>query len=464
MDERALERASSYIKGWLKFNYERDDIPGFVVAIAHNGKIIFNEAYGYANLEKKEKLTPQHLFRIASHSKTFTATAVMQLQEQGKLRIDDYAANYLPWLKKHKDVRWHKVTVRQLLSHGAGVIRDGLKSGYWELSYPFPDEGEFRNEILSADLVIDNNTKLKYSNFGYTLLGMIVTEISGMPYNQYVTENIVKPLSLINTGPEFSKTIESKLVTGYSKMGPHKKRLPVANIDTHAMSPATGFYSNSEDLCKYFSAHLLGTGKLLSDESKKEMRRVQWQAENTREKSEYGLGIEIEYVNKHRLLGHGGGFPGHITNSFFDPDNQLVVIVLTNANGSRVVRIAKGVIKVLDYFQKGKKPAKWEKYEGRYMNLWSNRDVVAVGEKLVLTTADSWEPFEEAEELEHVKDDTFRIAKADSFSSFGENVEFKLGTNEKVKAMFYAGGIMLPEAKYMHLMATKNQIEQGMLN
>lgn len=80
-----------------------------MVAIVHRGIIIFNEAYGYANLENKEKLTINHIFRIASHSKTFTATAVMQLQEKGQLRIDDYVVDYLEWLKEHSDKRWQKL-------------------------------------------------------------------------------------------------------------------------------------------------------------------------------------------------------------------------------------------------------------------------------------------------------------------------------------------------------------------
>ncbi len=194
MDDKALGRSAFYIKDWLRFMYEREKTPGFVVAISHKGKLIFNEAYGYADLETKQRLTPQHIFRIASHSKTFTATAIMQLQEKGKLQIDDYTADYLTWLKDHKDKRFAKVTIRQLLSHSAGVIRDGKKGGYWQLDGPFPDEEKFKKEILDADLVLENNTKLKYSNYGYTLLGLVVKAASGKPYNDYVKEHIIKLL------------------------------------------------------------------------------------------------------------------------------------------------------------------------------------------------------------------------------------------------------------------------------
>jgi len=464
MNEKALKRAALYIKDWLRFQYERGDTPGFVVAIAHKGKIVFNEAYGYANLEKAEKLTPQHLFRIASHSKTFTATAIMQLQEQGKLRIDDYAVNYLPWLGQHKDKRWQKVTIRQLLSHGAGVIRDGPKNDFWNVEEPFPSESKFKNDILESNLVIDNNTRLKYSNYGYTLLGMIVAEVSGKPYNQYVIENIMRPLGLKNTGPELEQKIEKNLVTGYSLLGPHKKRLPIVQIDTQAMSPATGFYSNAEDLCKYFSAHMAGSGKLLSDESKKEMQRAHWQAQNASVKTEYGLGLEIEYANEHRLLGHGGGFPGHITQSYFDPEQKLVVVVLTNATGSWAGHIAKNAIKVLEYFQNNNRAPKWAKYQGRYMNLWWNVDIVAVGNKLVAATTDVWEPFEQPSELEHLKGNAFKISKTDSFGSADETVEFKLADGGRVEKMIYAGSTMLPEKEYIRRMSKKRLIGQGMVD
>lgn len=80
--------------------YEEDDIPGFVAAISYQGEILINEAYGYANVICDVAMTPQHIFRVASHSKTFTGTAIMMLAEEGSLRIDDVAVKYLPWLKK----------------------------------------------------------------------------------------------------------------------------------------------------------------------------------------------------------------------------------------------------------------------------------------------------------------------------------------------------------------------------
>lgn len=465
MNRQALDNSVDFIKSWLRFRYEREEVPGFVVAIAHKGKLLMNEAYGYADLEKGTKLTPQHIFRIASHSKTFTATALMQLQERNKLRIDDYVIEYLPWLKKHNDKRWQKVTVRQLMSHGAGVIRDGLNADYWQLERPFPDEQELQKEILQANLVIDANTKLKYSNFGYSLLGMVIESVSGKTYNDYVTDNIIKILSLKDTGPEYTSRIDGKLVTGYSRRDVDKARLPIAQIDTKSMAAATGFYSTTADLCTYFTAHFIGSGKLLDDESKKEMQRVQWHAKTPGQDNheDYGLGLEIEHLKKRRTIGHGGGFPGHITKSIADPKDELVVVVLTNCLGGPANAITKSIYNIIDYYQDNtsdKKPKHdMDKLAGRYMNLWAITDIVVTGDRVVATFPDTWQPLAQPEELEYVNEKTLKVTEAGSFDSEEELVHFKL-KNGEVESVNYNGSTMWPEAAWLEKQRQRKIVDQ----
>lgn len=454
MNTQALKQAVEYTKSWLQFRYDHEEIPGFTVAISHKGKLLLNQSYGYADVEKKTKLTPQHIFRIASHSKTFTATALMQLQEQEKLRIDDYAVEYLPWLKEHSDKRWQKVTVRQLMSHGAGVIRDGLDADYWQLERAFPDANELKREILEAQLVIDTNAKLKYSNFGYSLLGMIIESISGKTYNDYVTAHIVKPLGLQHTGPEYQPETDATLVTGYARREATKTRLPIAHIDTRSMSPATGFYATAEDLCTYFSAHFVGSGKLLDDESKKEMQRVQWHAKVPGQSNheDYGLGMEIEYLGERTTISHGGGFPGHITKSIADPKGELAVVVLTNCLGGPASALAKSIYNIIDYYQDNASSVKPKhvintSLQGRYMNLWSVTDVVVTGDKAVCVYP-GWQPFSQPEKLEYVDDTTLKITETGSFDSEGELIHFDI-KNGKVTSLNYSGATMWPEAAWM---------------
>ncbi|HMY03812.1 MAG TPA: serine hydrolase domain-containing protein, partial [Candidatus Obscuribacter sp.] len=116
MHQVAARKLAEYLSDWLSLRYDQCDIPGFSVAVSIDGRLILNQAFGYADLEKKEVLTPEHLFRVASHSKTFAGTACMQLQEQGKLNIEAPVVQYLPWLKEHKDKRFQEITSRQLLS------------------------------------------------------------------------------------------------------------------------------------------------------------------------------------------------------------------------------------------------------------------------------------------------------------------------------------------------------------
>ena len=387
----------------------------------------------------------------------------MQLQEKDKLRLDDYVANHLPWLRQHSDKRWLKVTLRQLMSHGAGVVRDGIDSDYWQLECPFPDEYKLRQEILKAKLVVDNNTKLKYSNYGYSLLGMVVKEVSGIPYNDYVIENIVKPLDLKQTGPEYTNDIKDKLAAGYTRRDVNKSRLPIAHVDTQAMSPATGFYSTAEEMCTYFAAHAVGTDKLLDDESKKEMQRVHFRAKVSSEDDveDYGLGLSIKYLNNRKTIGHGGGFPGHITQSLADPKNQLVVVVLTNCIDGPAQAIAEGVYSIFDYYQentlKTKPKHDMSRLEGRYMNLWAMTDIVVTGDKIVSIRANSWQPFYCPEKLEYVDDTTLKVVDADSFSAEGELVHFNL-QNGVINSINYSGSTMWKETDWLKKQSKRKRV------
>lgn len=447
MDKYALDRSLKYIKSWLQFRYEQDEIPGFSVAIAHKGQVVLEESYGYANLELKTKLNPQHIFRIASHSKTFTATAIMQLQENSTLRIDDYVSDYLPWLKEHADKRWQKVTIRQLMAHGAGVIRDGNNSDYWQLDCPFPNEKVLKEVVLSADLIIDTNTKLKYSNIGYSLLGMVIASASNMAYNEYVTKNIIDVLKLPNTGPEYSPKIAHSVVTGYTRRDTNKTRLPIEDISTNAMASATGFYSTAADLCTYFNAHFVGSKLLLDDESKKEMQRVQWHAKTPGQSNseDYGLGLEIEYLNDRILIGHGGGFPGQITSSLADAKDELVVVVMTNCLGGPAGTITKGIYSIFDFFKDNSSKDDTKHlsaiHEGRFMSLWSITDIVATTKGAVAIYPDSWFPFSDPETLEFVSKNIFKVTDTSSFSSEGELVHFHV-TDGKVTTLNYNGSTM----------------------
>jgi CubicO group peptidase (beta-lactamase class C family) len=451
MKDRDFQQAIEYIHSWLPFRFSKTEITGLVVAIAHKGRVVYNEAFGYADLESKKKMSPQHIFRIASHSKMFTATAIMQLQEKGKLRIDDPVSKYLPWLKRHSDKRFQVITIRQLLSHSAGVIRDGEDADYWQLFRPFPNEVQFKQELLQSKLVIENNTKMKYSNFGYTLLGLVVEAVAKQPYNTYTQQQIIAPLGLRQTGPEINNDIQDRLATGYTRRELEKRRLPIAHVETGVMSAATGFYSTAKEACAYLSAHDPNSDKLLTAESKKEMQRAQWYAgKGGDDKRYYGLGFDLEYIGKAKVIGHSGGFPGYITRSCYDPENQLVVVVLTNDIDGPASPIATGIMETIQCFKSNRLSTKasLKKFQGRFLSIWGMADIVVAGDKLLSGYPDSWLPLKNAEELARLNEKTLKIVKADTFASEKELVKYSFDSKGKAERIIYSGTTMLPEKDY----------------
>lgn len=465
MNRDTLELAVKYIKSWLTQRYEAETIPGLVVGLSRHGDMVMNEAYGFADLERQVPMTTNHVFRIASHSKTFTATAIMMLAEAGQLRIDNPVTDYLPWLREHRDSRFSHVTLRQLLSHGAGVIRDGLNTDYWEIERPFPDAQRFVSEMMETGLVLENNTKMKYTNYGYTLLGLVVESVSGQPYNEFVQDRIVHPLGLMRTFPEYRPELDQPpgeaLVTGYTQPEP-KERLPIAAISTHVMSPATGFCSTAQELCTYFTAQMVGSGKLLSDESKKEMQRPEWPmlSPGRPRDTDYGLGFILRRFEERQTFGHSGGFPGCITNTMADPKDGLVVSVLTNAADGPASSILAGIYRIINYFDKHESTTSdddWSALEGTYSSLRGSFDIVAAGDSLVAVYGAGWSPFEAVEKLEFVEGQTFKIVETGSGGSEGELVHFETEA-DRVTRMVYAGTTFWPLETWREKIAQRVRI------
>lgn len=462
MNKQALDRAVQYIKEWLSQKYNRGDVPGFVAAISHQGEMVMNEANGYADLERELSMEPGHVFRVASHSKTFTATSIMLLVEDGDVRLDDYVVDYLPWLKEHKDDRMQQVTLRQLLSHGAGVIRDGVDADYWHLERSFPGTERFIREMMETSLILDNNIKMKYSNYGYTLLGMVVESVTEQAYNEFVLERIIWPLGLEHTFPEYRPALhqprEGDLVTGY---GRHERgrRLPIDAISTHAMAAATGFCSTAADLCAYLTAHMAGSGKLLGDESKKEMQRPEWPSLGgdgfKRTDTEYGVGFFLTRYGERQTFGHSGGFPGCITKTMADPEDGLVVSVLTNAIDGPADEFLSGIYGIIDYFQEhlmGSPAEDVSMLEGSYVSLWAAIDIVADGNDLIAVPVGVWKPFTMTEKLKFVEKHTYCITETDSSGSEGEKVYFHVADG-CVQRMTYQGKTFWPRADWEEKMA-----------
>jgi len=438
---QTVSSVTAWYDTWLAHRTEVLRIPGVQVAVRSDGELVLSAAHGAADLAGATPLGTGHLFRIASHSKTFTAVAVLQLVESGALRLDDTVGHWLPALADTApDVA--RRTLRQLLSHGGGIIRDGHDGDHWVLGLPFPDRERLLVIVADDAAVFPADRDFKYSNIAFGLLGLVVEAASGLPYNAYVRERIVDVLGLADTGPEYVPDRAGEFATGYSALA-LGNRLPVDHVDTRDLAAATGFYATAEDLTAYFSAHLPGDTRLLADDTKLTMRRQEWAVED----GGYGLGLMRSTVLGRKLFGHGGGYPGHITRSLFDPEDRFAVSVLTNAVDGPASSLAEGFFTLLTL---ATDPATVvppipdgvdaTRFTGRYANLWGVTDVVLFGDRLFALDPDQVDPAKDATPLAVEDATTLRITETSGYGSPGETMTFEFGDDGAVLSVRGSSG------------------------
>ena len=436
-----LREALTYFDSWLRFNQRYQRVPGVQAAVYAEDSVVFSNAYGRADVENDVPLTDQHLFRIASHSKTFTGTAVLQLVEQGRLRLDDKASQHVTEIV---GTPAGERTVRELLAHAGGITRDSDDANWWQLFKPFPDRDELLAVLRAGTTaVIDENERFKYSNIGYGLLGLVVEAASGMSYNSFVQTSIVDKLGLTGLGPELDPARLPEYAAGYSALAYADRRVPIDHVDTRALASATGFFGNARDLVTYFSAHLPGDDRLLSDKSKREMQHPLWTT-GADEKGRYGLGLSVTKVGEREVFGHGGGYPGHITRSLVDPEQRVVVSVLTNAIDGPAGQLAEGLFRLLDLAAAKERgdAADLARFTGRFANLWGVVDIALLGGRLYATDPTGPNPAEEPQELEP-DGDALRIVSGNGYGSYGESYHYEFGADGAIGAVRGAGGLAL---------------------
>lgn len=455
LDPTSLRAACEYAGRWLDVNFRNSSLPALHVAIQHRDELLLAKAFGHANLERGEPLTSEHAFRIGSHSKTFTATALMQLKERGRLQLDDPVSRHLAWFRSSNDERVGELTLRQLMNHSAGLIRDGDEADYWQLAGHFPDSRELREYAATSSLVYDADEQFKYSNFGYGYLGLVIEAVSGLPYREYVTRNLVEPLGLSATGPDLDEKGRRLLACGYGVELFGGPRQVLEHVDTGDFAPATGFYSTATDLCAYFSAHFLGNTVLLSDASKRQMQQYNSRRAGLPER--YGLGLAGYPREGWNVYGHNGGFPGFITSTQFDADKALVVSVLTNATDGPAEQICNGLLNLLDGFQRGAvadaDALGSGGFCGRFFCTWGVLDIVRAGAKFLAfdplwwstnAPAPKWSDLEGVDELSPVDATTLRIDRGHGYGSPGETVRYEFDGDGTARSITYAGITMVP--------------------
>jgi CubicO group peptidase (beta-lactamase class C family) len=309
-----------------KEHAEKNHFPAFAFGVVVDGQLIYSGDVGYTDITKKVPVSNKSVFRIASMSKSFTAMAIVKLRDEGRLKLDDPASKYIPELKKVKYLSTDAspITVRNLLTHSAGFPEDNP----WGDRQLADTEKDLTN-LIESGVYFSNvpGVAYEYSNLGFALLGRIIKNVSGKPYQQYITQNILIPLGMNNTYWEFTKVPAPQLAHGYRWINEQWKEEELLHDGSYGAMG--GMMTTIADFAKYIELHMSAwpatSGKensVLKRSSLREMQQPwmfsglnsQFKYPNGRScatSSAYGYGLRwTTDCEGRRWVGHSGGLPG----------------------------------------------------------------------------------------------------------------------------------------------------------
>lgn len=288
------------------------------VLVVKDDEVLIDRGYGLADVEWSMPNSPDTVFRLASLTKQFTAALVLQLQQDGKLHIDDPVSRYLSNTPKS----WSSITLAELLGHTSGIPDLTEEPGFdaWAQSphTPFEIISLFRDKPLR----FPPGSKFEYSNSNFEVLGAIVEQVSGKRYGDLLRERIFDPLGMKDSGLDSDELIVSHHAQGYAYKDGHLIRS--RSVSMTVPWAAGSMYSTTADLLRW--EHGLFEGKILSEASMKLM--------TTAGLGNYGLGVGIYDLDGMEVATHGGGIEGFNTRLAYMPDQKLAVIVLSNINSN----------------------------------------------------------------------------------------------------------------------------------
>jgi CubicO group peptidase (beta-lactamase class C family) len=456
------------IETWIESQIEYNNLPGLSVGIVYDQDLIWQKGFSYANVEKKIPMTPQTIFRIASVTKLFTCTAIMQLRDQAKLQLDDPVVKYLPWFKiKNRFPDAPTITIRHLMTHTSGLPREAAFP-YWT-DHKFPTLKQIMETLPDQETTYPSETKLKYSNLGIALLGQVVVAASGENYETYIQNHILKPLAMNNTSVYLTDEQKKQTATGYGRRLPDGTRKIMEISDYKGISPAASISSNVEDLANFASLQFRdgepGGKQILKGSTLREMQRVHWlQPDWT---SGRGLGFSLWHRDEKTFVGHSGWVAGYRTQLLLCPEYKIGVIVMSNAEDGSPGFFANKIFDVVvPAIKKAiEPPAKvaqlnpgWKKYVGKYSDPFDwEYEVMILNNELVLYGF-SYPPDENPKagiiELTPEGEHKFRMT---GDNGNGELLVFEMDSDGRVKRVRIGENFIYPSSKNIKYQKTKSK-------
>ena len=355
----------------IDWHFERlikKGFPGAAVIVSQNGQIVYQKGFGYSDVEHSIPITPETKFRIGSITKQFTAAAILKLQENGKLRLDDKLSKFIPDYP-----RGDEVTIHHLLTHTSGIPSYTIKPDFMKTVTFQIDPQKFIDSFKNDTFDFDPGEQQRYSNSGYFLLGYIVERISGKSLQDYLKVVFFDPLDMKDTGIYHRNLKLDHEAAGYSYIHGHVRK--AIDWDMSRAGGAGALYSTIIDLYKWNEA--LFNGKVLSESTLKAAFTPV--VLNDGSTVQYGYGFHIDEICGMELIHHKGGFDGFTNYLMRIPQENFTVAVLANCNpgipGMEPLALANYIAKVYLFGQMANVSPKEDKtidskiyddYVGRY--------------------------------------------------------------------------------------------------
>ena len=435
-NEKEYSEAFQLIDYWLEAQKDYEKLPGLTALVTDKKETKWTGSFGFSN--GVQPMRVENTFSICSISKLFTAVAIMQLVEDGKINLDDPIQKVLPWFDIKNDFKdVPELTIKSILSHSSGLPRES-NHPYWSWpDFPFPTKQDVIDELKNQEMLYPPSKYYQYSNLGLSLLGFIVEEVTQTNFDDYVNQNILIPLSMNNTKTYMSTEDYGKNLTlGYSSLNRNNEREKVNFFNADGIAAAAGFTSNVEDLAKFarWQIDLVKSleKNILSPETLKLMHEIHWDDKLT--SVTRGLGFGVYNFDGENWVGHGGSCPGYRSQLYINTNKELAYSVMINSSGTSPTKYIDGIHEILSNvtLKKGEEINRFEEFEGKYISQpWvSETYVQSWGDNLALVSLPSDDPYISL--YKHIEGDVFK--KILNNNDLGQELKIIRDDNNKVVA------------------------------
>lgn len=306
---------------------QQTGMPGFAIAIVDNEKLVYSAGFGARKLGTKEQISARSLFHMASITKPFVATSIMQLWEQGKIDLDAPLLKYVPYFRL-ADERYKKITIRQMLSHISGIpdVQD------YEWDKPQYDDGALERYVRSLgsqSLIFEPGTKFQYSNMAFEVLGDVIAKVSGMSFEDYVKSNILEPLGMKDSTLLVKKADPQLLVTPHVANLSYEVEVSKVFPYNRMHSPSSTLYSNVLDMSRWATANM-NRGELEGTRIlKSSTYDLMWKPP-AQQFQQIGISWFLAKHKELMVVRHSGGDTGFVSNLVLLPEKRVAVVMMSN--------------------------------------------------------------------------------------------------------------------------------------